>query len=39
MSYLLPILVNIAILGVLWFAGTDWIRRTGFKPPHHGHHH
>lgn len=35
MTYLVPILVNLAFLGVIWFVGSDWIRRTGFHPHHH----
>lgn len=40
MEYLLPILVNLAILAVIWFAGTDWLRRNpAWRPQHHGHGH
>ncbi len=39
MTYLVPILVNLAFLAVIWFAGSSVIRRTGFTPHHHHDHH
>lgn len=38
MSYILPILVNLAILALIWFAGADWLRRNqAWRPHRHGH--